>query len=223
MDELYGRRVIVVGPVRLRPAVLYVDLKRGHLVRVADVVDGVVDEHFVVQFLERRLERRVVERGNVYVNTERLQLRLDDLSKVFHFWTPPSISSLVEKPLGNFDFASSALAFWRLYARTGVLGGVVLEAGREERASRRRRTEAGRVHERWPVDGVGDGPADVPVGELGQLFVHDEQVDLPGREELDGQRPELLRKEATLAGGTVSMMSTSPPWACRTRWLSLST
>ena len=104
---------------------------------------------------------------------------------MFHFWTPPSISSLVEKPFGNFDFASSALAFWRLLARTGVWAEQILEAGRGEGATRRRRTEAGRVDERRPIDGVGNGPADVPVGELGQLFVHYEQVDLPGREELD--------------------------------------
>ena len=52
-----------------------------------------------------------------------------------HFWTPPSISSFVEKPFGNFDCASSALAFGRLYSSTGVLGSVILKAGREERAS----------------------------------------------------------------------------------------
>ena len=55
-------------------------------------------------------------------------------AKVTHFWTPPSISNFVEKPLGNFDCASSALALRQAVLQDRGAGRVILEAGREERA-----------------------------------------------------------------------------------------
>ena len=97
-----------------------------------------------------------------------LQLRLDDLGEGHPLLDAPVDEQLRRKTLGELRLRQFGFGLGQAVLEDRRAGRVVLEAGREERASGLGRTEARRVHQGGAVDGVGYGPPDMAVGELGQ-------------------------------------------------------
>ena len=98
----------------------------------------------------------------------RLQLGLDDLGEGHPLLDAPVDEQLRRKTLGELRLRQFGFGLRQAVLQDRGAGRVILKAGREERAPGLGRTEARRVHQGGPVDGVGYGPPDVAVGELGQ-------------------------------------------------------